>query len=81
MPASFSHTSRPTTVAPCLLARSAVTNSKLRCVAFATIVFVQHIVGTTIATTLAGPAIATTTHGTTTKPSLISFTVRETMIL
>ena len=79
--APFLHTSRPNTVAPCLLARSAVANSKLRCVAFATIVFVQHIVRTTIAATLAGPATTTTTHGTITKPLLISFTVRETTIL
>jgi len=52
-----------------------VTNSKLCCVAFTTIVFVQHIVGTTIAATLAGPVAAMATHETTTKPSLISFTV------
>ncbi|QCE10045.1 hypothetical protein DEO72_LG10g1271 [Vigna unguiculata] len=68
MPAAFSHTSRPTTAAPGLLLRSATTNSKLRCVAIATIVFVQDTVGNTIAAALAASAAATATDGTTTKP-------------
>ncbi|QCD93792.1 hypothetical protein DEO72_LG5g1868 [Vigna unguiculata] len=67
-PTPFSHTFGPTIVAPGLLARFTVTNSKLRCVVFATIIFVQHIIGTTVVATLAEPAAATATHGTTTKP-------------
>ncbi|QCE03201.1 hypothetical protein DEO72_LG8g1223 [Vigna unguiculata] len=67
-PAPFSHTFGPTIAAPGLLARFAVTNSKLRCVAFATVIFVQHTVGNTIAAALAASAAVTATHGTTTKP-------------